>query len=160
MWRWVTAHLVHASWSHTMMNIAGLAVVWLLFHQRLSGWSGLLIVLVSVVVMDAGFWFRDTQLGWYVGMSGLLHGLYTAGAWDETWRGRSGGIWLFIGVVAKLIYEQKFGALPMTEASSGGPVWVNAHLYGAVGGFIAATLLNFRTAFTPFERRSDASDIQ
>ncbi|NNF15390.1 MAG: rhombosortase [Gammaproteobacteria bacterium] len=148
-WRWVTAHLVHSGWSHTAMNLAGLWVVWLLFSQRLRGWPGVFIAIVCIGVMDAGFWFRDTQLGWYVGMSGLLHGFFAAGAWDELWKGIRGGGLLVLAVVAKLLYEQFFGALPLTAAGSGGPVWVNSHLYGALGGFLAATLLNLKTAFRP-----------
>ena len=41
-------------------------------------------------------------------------------------------------VIGKLIYEQLFGPLPGSESTSGGSVVVNAHLYGAIGGAIAA----------------------
>ncbi len=148
-WRWLTGHLVHASWSHMWLNLAGLWVVWFLFKGRLSGAAGWWIALVSLVVMDAGFWLRDTQLGWYVGLSGLLHGFFTAGALDEFWRGVRGGFWLLLGVVVKLGYEQFFGALPMTAEASGGPVWVNSHLYGAIGGALAMLVWNRRQPFTP-----------
>lgn len=149
-WRWISAHLVHSGWSHTVLNLAGLWVVWLLFSPRLRGGAGLFITAVCILVMDTGFWFRDTQLGWYVGMSGLLHGYFVAGAWDETWKGVRGGALLIMAVAAKLGYEQFFGALPLTASGSGGPVWVNSHLYGAAGGLIAATLLNLTTAFQPW----------
>lgn len=148
-WRWLTGHLVHASWSHMWLNLAGLWVVWFLFKERLGTTFGWWIALVAIVIMDLGFWFRDTELGWYVGLSGLLHGFFTAGALDEFWRGVRGGIWLLLGVVAKLTYEQAFGALPMTAEASGGPVWVNSHLYGAIGGALAAIIWNGRQPFTP-----------
>ncbi len=148
-WRWLTGHLVHASWSHAWLNLAGLWVVWFLFKERLAGGFGWWIMLLSIITMDAGFWFRDTELGWYVGLSGLLHGFYTAAALDEYWRGVRGGVWLLLGVIAKLIYEQAFGALPTTAEASGGPVWVNSHLYGALGGLLAAVIWNWRKPFTP-----------
>ncbi len=148
-WRWLSGHLVHASWSHAWLNLAGLWVVWFLFKERLAGKFGWWVVIVSILTMDLGFWFRDTELGWYVGLSGLLHGFFTAAAFDEFWRGVKGGVWLLVGVVAKLVYEQAFGALPMTAEASGGPVWVNSHLYGAIGGLIAAITWNWRRPFTP-----------
>ena len=148
-WRWLTGHLVHAGWSHAWLNLAGLWGVWFLFKERLGGRAGWWIAIVSILVMDTGFWFRDTQLGWYVGLSGLLHGFFTAGALDEFWRGVRGGAWLLLGVVAKLAYEQAFGALPMTAEASGGPVWVNSHLYGALGGVVATLVWNRHQPFTP-----------
>ncbi|MFK8032471.1 MAG: rhombosortase [Gammaproteobacteria bacterium] len=148
-WRWLTGHIVHASWSHAWLNLAGLWVVWFLFKERLGIRFGWWITLVAILTMDIGFWFRDTQLGWYVGLSGLLHGYFTAGALDEAWRGVKGGVWLLLGVIAKLVYEQMFGALPMTAEASGGPVWVNSHLYGAMGGAVAAIIWNSRQPFTP-----------
>lgn len=157
-WRWLSAHLVHAGWSHMVVNVAALWVVWLLFKWRLGSSGGWFILVVSLVVMDAGFWFRDTQLGWYVGMSGLLHGFFAAGAWDEVWRGVRGGTWLLLGLLAKLGYEQFFGALPMTAASSDGPVWVNAHLYGAIGGLVAAAILNVKLKFAPLGGRISSNN--
>jgi len=44
-------------------------------------------------------------------------------------------------VAAKLVWEQTGGPLPGSEATSGGTVIVDAHLYGALGGFIAAYLM-------------------
>jgi hypothetical protein len=41
-------------------------------------------------------------------------------------------------VVGKLLYEQLVGPLPGSESVAGGTVIVNAHLYGAVGGGLAA----------------------
>ncbi|MEM7083505.1 MAG: rhombosortase [Pseudomonadota bacterium] len=149
VWRWLSAHLVHLSWSHLWLNLAGLWVVWWLFSERFSIAVGMWIVVCSIVVMDLGFWFRDTQLGWYVGLSGVLHGLFAAGALDEFWRGVRGGVWLLLGITTKLAYEQAFGALPMTAETSGGPVWVNSHLYGAIGGLLAAIAWNRRQPFTP-----------
>lgn len=148
-WRWLSAHVVHIGWSHAWLNLAGLWIVWFLFKDRLGKALGWWVAVASVLVMDAGFWFIDTELGWYVGLSGLLHGIFAAGALDEVWRGVRGSFWLLLGVIAKLGYEQFFGALPMTEEASGGPVWVNAHLYGALGGCIAVACWNLRWPFTP-----------
>ena len=52
-----------------------------------------------------------------------------------------GGLWLFAGLVAKLAWEQTLGPLPMTARTAGGPVIVNAHLYGSLGGVLACGLI-------------------
>ena len=44
-------------------------------------------------------------------------------------------------VVAKLAYEQIVGPLPGSESVAGGVVVVNSHLYGAVGGALAAVVI-------------------
>jgi len=149
LWRWLSAHIVHAGWSHTLLNLAGLWVVWVLFSPRLHGRIGWGVSLISIAVMNVGFWFRDADLFWYVGMSGLLHGLFAAGALNEVWRGLQGGRWLLLGLAAKLAYEQFAGALPFTASASGGPVWVNSHFYGAIGGALAMAVWNWRQPFTP-----------
>ena len=41
-------------------------------------------------------------------------------------------------LAAKLVWEQLDGALPMSVSSAGGPVVVDAHLAGALGGLAGA----------------------
>ena len=50
---------------------------------------------------------------------------------------------LIIVIAGKLTYEQLVGSLPGTSDMSGGPVVVDAHLYGAIGGIVAFLLLEF-----------------
>ena len=49
-----------------------------------------------------------------------------------------------IGVVCKLAYEQSVGAVPLTATSSGGPVVVNAHFYGAIIGTMCAMFYSLK----------------
>ena len=51
---------------------------------------------------------------------------------------------LLLLLVAKISYEQFGGSVPGSEAASGGPVIVDAHLYGALGGILGALLEKFR----------------
>ena len=46
--------------------------------------------------------------------------------------------------VVKIGWEQWHGPVPGSETTSGGPVVVDAHLYGAVGGAMAALLMRIR----------------
>lgn len=134
-WRLLTGNFVHLGWPHLLMNLAGLGLIWALFKHKLplAGW--LIITVISACATGLGLLIFNPELVWYVGLSGLLHGLFAAGLWSR----RERGDWLlFVLLSAKLIWEQAYGAMPGSAETAGGAVIVDAHLYGAVGGLIAA----------------------
>ena len=141
LWRLLTAHVVHLGPEHLGMNVAGLVLVWLLVGRRYSANGWLLVLLAGVMTTGAGFWFLDPDLRWYVGLSGLLHGLLLAGALGGLRSMPVESSILTIGLVAKLVYEQFAGPVPGSESLAGGAVIVNAHLYGMICGGITALLL-------------------
>jgi rhomboid family GlyGly-CTERM serine protease len=135
-WRLASAHVVHLDLRHAVLNGLGLLLIWALFVRDYRARQWFLIVLVSAAAIDAGLWFRDTGVLWYVGASGVLHGVMAAGILAELRRGELTGIALAVLLLAKLAYEQWTGALPFAGAAV--PVVVNAHLYGVLGGVAAA----------------------
>jgi membrane associated rhomboid family serine protease len=86
-------------------------------------------------------WFLDPELSWYVGASGALHGVMTAGTLAHLRRRDLDGWILAAFIVAKLGYEQFAGSMPFAGAAN---TIVNAHLYGAIGGLAIAMLLKSR----------------
>jgi rhomboid family GlyGly-CTERM serine protease len=141
-WRLITGHLVHGGTQHLLLNGAGLGLIAALFPQDYSWRAWLLIALFSLLAIDVAFVFYEPQLLWYVGLSGVLHGALAAGAlaW---WRHESKPLAAVLSAVfvAKLAWEQWHGALPL---SGDLPVVVDAHLYGALGGTLAAALVWLR----------------
>jgi rhomboid family GlyGly-CTERM serine protease len=135
-WRLATAHLVHLDLRHALLNIAGLVLMWALFVRDYRARQWFLILLAAAAAIDAGLWFRDSTVLWYVGASGVLHGVMAAGILAELRRGELSGLILGVFLLAKLGYEQWAGALPFAGAAV--PVVVNAHLYGVLGGVAAA----------------------
>ena len=135
-WRLLSGHLAHMSVSHLVLNIAGLYLVWMLVGSGLSVAGWILVLSAGVTGIDLGFWFLDKNLVWYVGLSGLLHTLLVAGAFAGLWKRRAESLVILVVVFGKIAYEQIAGPLPGSELSSGGPVVVNAHLYGALAGLI------------------------
>ena len=142
-WRLLTAHVVHLGWGHLWPNVLALLILGVLFEDVLRPRHWLAAVLVSSIAIDAGLYFLDPSVAWYVGLSGVLHGIMAAGAVMLMLRGETFGAVLAIGFCGKLIYEQMFGPLPFTAESTGGPVITAAHLYGAAGGFSVSIVRYF-----------------
>ena len=140
-WRLISGHFVHLGAQHWLLNAAGLVLVWLLVGHQYDALRWSLVLDIVLVVIGLGFWFLDTNLSWYVGFSGILHGMLIAGALPALRIVPVESTIICLAVTGKLIYEQVAGPLPGSEASAGGAVVVNAHLYGAVGGLLAAALL-------------------
>lgn len=141
LWRLVTGHFVHLGWSHLVLNVLGLALVAWLVGRTFDLLRWLHVALITIVAIDAGFWLLNPELAWYVGLSGLEHGLLTAGlvVGIAARRDREATI-LAAFVLAKLCWEQLMGPLPGSESTSGGAVIVDAHLYGTIGGVVAGLL--------------------
>ncbi|HEY4973764.1 MAG TPA: hypothetical protein VII41_09155, partial [Steroidobacteraceae bacterium] len=93
--------------------------------------------LLAATSIDAGLWLLRPAVDWYLGASGVLHGAWAAGACAMYRRGDGIGAALLLLLIVKLVYEQQSGAslfnadLPLVGA---------AHLYGALGGMLAALL--------------------
>src|SRR5882724_5195174 len=136
VWRLFTGNFVHLGVGHLLEDMAGLLLLWLLFEDVLPGWRTLAVVCVGALAVGAGLYLGDPQVDWYVGISGALDTLWAAGALGLMLRRDRFG-WMLAGVLlAKLAYEQLFGALPFSTVSSGGNVIVDAHLYGALAGAV------------------------
>jgi rhomboid family GlyGly-CTERM serine protease len=144
-WRLFTGHLVHHDWAHLGWNLAGLALVAALFAREfgLRGW--LAVLLASTVAVDLGFLLFEPELDWYLGFSGVLHGLMAAGL-AATLLQRRDALTLLLAVLllGKLLYEHRYGPLPFTAGTVALPVVYAAHTYGALGGALAGTVLGLR----------------
>jgi rhomboid family GlyGly-CTERM serine protease len=143
-WRLVSAHLVHFDVAHLAMNLAGFVLLWWLFVRDAAWRDWALVGLASALTIDAGLWFLAPDLGWYVGLSGVLHGWW-AGALAARARWRLEGHVTFALLVLKLAVEQWRGGLS-TGLGAALPVIVDAHLYGALGGLAAAFALRLGRA--------------
>jgi len=104
-WRLATAHLVHLDLRHALLNGGGLALMWALFARDYGGRQWALILAAAAVAIDLGLWFRDTDVLWYVGASGVLHGVMAAGTLAALRRGERDGFILAAFIIVKLAYE-------------------------------------------------------
>jgi rhomboid family GlyGly-CTERM serine protease len=140
-WRLLTAHFVHLDAEHAFLNGLGVILMWALFARDYSPWRWAAIYSGSALAVSVGLWFGNPELQWYVGASGALHGVMTAGTIAHLRRRDLDGWILAAFIITKLAYEQFAGALPFAGTSS---TIVDAHLYGAVGGVVLGLFLTQR----------------
>jgi rhomboid family GlyGly-CTERM serine protease len=140
-WRVLTAHFVHLDAGHALLNTLGLVLMWALFARDYSPLRWLAIYLVSALTISLGLYVFDPQIEWYVGASGALHGVMTAGTLAHLRRRDLDGWILAAFILAKLSYEQIAGSMPFAGTTN---TLVDAHLYGAIGGLVLAFFLRSR----------------
>jgi rhomboid family GlyGly-CTERM serine protease len=137
-WRLLSAHFVHLGMTHLLLDGSALLLLWALYARALSTRAWLLVALGSMAAIDAGLWWLVPQLQWFVGISGLLHGVWAAGAVQGARRREISG-WLLLAVLAaKLAREQYTGASLVVDSF---PVVPAAHLYGALGALATLAVL-------------------
>jgi len=136
VWLLFSGHIVHLNWSHWLLNMAGLAIVAFFFssHATFSQWFS--VVVASSCVISAGLWWGMPEIHFYVGLSGVLHGLFLYGALREIRFYPTSCYVLLTVLIAKLVWEFFNGALPGSEDMAGGRVLTEAHLLGAIGGIL------------------------
>ena len=136
IWRLVTAHFCHTNGYHLLLNAVGLVVTVSLFINTFKQQPILPLLLFIAVFISACLIIFEPTVHSYVGLSGVLHGLFSFAICDELKkRDKFSGI-LGLGFVAKIAWEQWNGPSPSTEQLIGAIVLINAHLYGAIGGVI------------------------
>lgn len=137
-WRLITGNLLHTNHWHLLMNFAGLWIVLFLhhFHYQLKGLTALFILLC--LFEGIGLYLGYPQLLGYVGLSGMLHGLFTYGAVQDIRRKMRSGYLLLLGVIVKVGHEQFYGASDDVTAIIGARVATEAHLVGLICGLVCA----------------------
>lgn len=131
LWRLISGHLVHAGVVHALLNMAGIALIALLFPEPLPLWAWAWRVLIISCGISALIYWQLPQLEWYVGLSGTLHGLFVLGFWWLYRQGDRLSLLLLAALIAKLAWEHFMGPISSNEALVGVPVLTQAHSYGA-----------------------------
>lgn len=138
LWRILTGNLTHTNWPHMLMNSLALAITSFIFRAHFSArsYTYLLLMLASTV----GLGIIATDIQWYAGLSGILHGLFGWGAVKDIQAEHKGGWLLLMGLVGKIGWEQFFGGSASSAAIIGARVAIEAHLIGALSGVAVAVV--------------------
>jgi len=139
-WRLLSAHFVHLGVRHLLLDSAAVVLLWVLYARELSASLWIFVLLGTIGTIDAGLWWANPQVLWYVGVSGVLHGVWAAGAAHSVWRDARRELtgWLLLAALGgKLLYEYRAGESLLVASF---PVVTAAHRYGALGGLLALAL--------------------
>ena len=135
-WRLITGHFLHTNIPHLLLNTAGLALLWALHGHYYRTPHYLIQFLVLCLGTSIGLYYFDQNMQWYVGLSGVLHGLFVIGAYFDIKHSFKSGWLMLIGVWLKVIHEQIFGASEEVAELIAANVAVDAHLFGTITGSI------------------------
>lgn len=149
-WRLISGHFVHLGFYHLVLNLIGLAALVLLSERRVSvhEWCRRLLVL-SLATSAALLLFVPT-LTTYVGLSGVMHGLFVLTLAPQAVRGDRLAQLALLYLFAKLLWEWHAGAPIAVERAVGGHVVTQAHLFGT----LAAVVYGY--AFSVFRRGEES----
>lgn len=142
MWRLITGNLLHTNLWHLVMNLAGLWVILFLHEMHYKKQAALIYSLfLSLCLLEGlGLYYFYPSLLAYVGLSGVLHGLFSFGAIMDIVKSYRSGYLLLLGVMAKVYYEQTYGASDSVTELIGARVATESHLVGVVSGVICAII--------------------
>jgi rhomboid family GlyGly-CTERM serine protease len=117
-----------------LLNMLAFACLPFIFpHARNRHLVWLLLLLPPFISLIFYFYFPYIEA--YAGLSGVLHGLYTAVSlvYLKYPKERTFAILVLVLIFAKLVWENTFGQTG-TAQLIGSPVLTEAHLIGAIGG--------------------------
>ena len=149
LWRLVTGNLVHLGWMHLARDLVGLFLIWALVGDSLDERSWLWASGTSALAVGLGLLVFSPEISWYVGISGVLFGLFCAGVLCQARDHPTYACALLLGMVTIIAWTWYAGALPGETAGLGGRVVPQAHLYGALGGAAFIVVRSVLRAYPP-----------
>jgi len=138
-WTLVTTHLVHLNMQHLWVNVAALLIISIIFSSYYSTRIFLNVFIICAICASAFPLFLGTPIS-FVGLSGLLHGLYAYGAVHTLKTNRYFGALMLALLVFKLAWDL-YNANQSVAWLDGATVAYWAHIGGAFGGVLAIPLL-------------------
>ncbi|WP_086933032.1 rhombosortase [Agarilytica rhodophyticola] len=75
VWRLLTCHFVHVNTTHAIMNFSALVLIMLALGYKLSCKEWLSSAVFLSVFISLGLLIFSPDIAWYVGFSGVSHGL-------------------------------------------------------------------------------------
>lgn len=141
-WRLLTAHFVHLGWAHAALDALGVVLCCALAPHLFNA---------HIWLKTAGLAFGIGTLLWccspevpnYVGLSGVLYGLFVLGLLPPAWRGDGIAAGALAVSAGWMIWQWAAGPSALEEGLIGGRVIAIAHVYG-FGLGVAGVALTWR----------------
>lgn len=142
-WRIISGHFLHTNTNHLLLNMAGAILLWSLHGQYYNSRNYISLIIFSSVFVSTCLYIFSPELIQYVGLSGILHGVFIWGALQDIRYKIKGGYLLLIGVTIKVIHEQIYGASEGINQVINANVAIDAHLWGGISGLVFFGLTSF-----------------
>jgi len=154
-YRLLSGNLVHLGWWHLLFNGLSLVLLVLLCPEVLSWGEWLRRVALIGSGMSLCLYFFVPGLQNYVGLSGLVYGLFVLGLGRQALRRDEIGIACLVFLAARIGWELVKGAPESETALLGGGVVAESHLYGVLCALLYAALAyGVRSAHGQFFKQS------
>ena len=75
VWRLVTSQFVHLGFNHTILNLVGYLIVSASFREDIVPKEEAISLLICCLGVGLGIYWFNTEINWYVGLSGAIYGL-------------------------------------------------------------------------------------
>jgi rhomboid family GlyGly-CTERM serine protease len=148
-WRLLSGNFVHLGWVHWSFNAASLVLLVLLCPEVLRVQEWVRRVLLVGLGMSLGLYLLAPQLATYVGLSGLIYGLFVLGLGRQAAAKDGIAIACLVFLAARIVWELRFGAPAYEQKWMGGAVVAESHLSGALAALLYG--LAFRS-FRPVDK--------
>lgn len=142
-WRLLSGHLLHTNGYHLLLNLAGLLMLLALHSRFYSIKNYAFLFIFCSLFTSIGIYYFDPMLSKYVGLSGVLHGVFVFGALMDINAKDKTGYLLLLGILIKISHEQLYGASTDVSNLIAADVAINAHLWGALGGLVFSLIYLF-----------------
>lgn len=141
LWRLVSAHFVHLSTEHLILNILGLCILSFLLCRYIRCSTLLYVIALLALLISLTLYIASPHVIRYAGLSGVL---YALAGWSVFLMVKGGekrvGVILGILISGKLLYEQLYGSVATYYSFK---VITDAHLYGYLWGLAIGVVNNY-----------------
>ena len=135
-WRLLSGNFVHLGWWHWFLNALSFVLLIFLCPEQRPARSWLLSVAVIGTGMCLCLHLFSPRLSTYVGLSGLVYGLFALGFGRQIAAGDRFAIACLAFVAARIVWELMIGAPASEEGLIGGSVVAESHLYGVLSAVV------------------------
>ncbi|WP_243410950.1 rhombosortase [Pusillimonas noertemannii] len=136
-WRLFCAHFVHLGWAHAALNALGVLLCCALAPQLFNRHVWLKTAGLALGV-GALLWWCSPEVSAYVGLSGVLYGLFVLGLLPQAWRGDRLAALALLATAGWMLWQWGVGPSTAEQTMIGGRIISIAHVYGFGLGFAGA----------------------
>lgn len=154
-WRLITGHFLHTNLMHLVLNLTGITLLWALHGHYFLNLRYWLVFLLLCLGTSVCLFVFSTNMQWYVGLSGVLHGLFVIGAYFDIRNHLKSGWLLLLGVYIKVIHEQIYGASQNISDLIAANVAIDAHLFGTLTASLLILYYFIRARFKSEDIQND-----